>query len=170
MISSALKDYFKWLVYIVDGRKYEKLLQELHSIDFTYILERDANRAADGEDLRWRYVCEDGNRSILQWEQPCSVLEMMVGLSIKMEDIMDDPEFGDRVSDWFWEMMDNMELSSMTNSRFDADYIHEKVYILLNREYEPDGKGGLFFIPDARKDLRDVEIWYQMNWYLDSIV
>ena len=38
----------------------------------------------------------------------------------------------------------------------------------LDRDYEPNGKGGLFTIKNCRQDLRKVEIWYQLCWYLDS--
>ena len=39
----------------------------------------------------------------------------------------------------------------------------------LNRDYGRDGKGGLFTIEHCRYDMRDIEIWYQANWYLDNI-
>ena len=51
----------------------------------------------------------------------------------------------------------------------------EKAYAIdvirrfLNRDYERDGKGGLFTIEHCRYDMRDIEIWYQANWYLDNV-
>ena len=39
----------------------------------------------------------------------------------------------------------------------------------MNREYEPNGKGGLFTIRGCEEDLTEVEIWYQLNWYLNTI-
>ena len=32
----------------------------------------------------------------------------------------------------------------------------------LDREYAPDGRGGLFYIPGIDIDMRQVEIWRQM--------
>ena len=40
----------------------------------------------------------------------------------------------------------------------------------MDGKYKPNGKGGLFTIPSCERDLRTVEIWYQMNWYLNSII
>ena len=58
----------------------------------------------------------------------------------------------------------------MTDDVFNRQYVEAAVTGLLNREYEPDGKGGLFTIKDCDRDLRTVEIWYQLCWYLDEIV
>ena len=40
----------------------------------------------------------------------------------------------------------------------------------MNRTYSPDGDGGLFTVRNCDRDLRNVEIWIQMCWYLDTIV
>ena len=40
----------------------------------------------------------------------------------------------------------------------------------LNRQYEADGRGGLFIVRNSRFDLRTVEIWYQAMWYLDEVL
>ena len=53
---------------------------------------------------------------------------------------------------------------------FDKQYVTKVIGRFLNREYEPNGKGGLFIINNCNDDLRDVEIWYQLCWYLDSII
>ena len=37
------------------------------------------------------------------------------------------------------------------------------------REYSPDGRGGLFVVRNTSEDLRDVDIWSQLCWYLDNI-
>ena len=58
----------------------------------------------------------------------------------------------------------------MDDTRFDRPYVNSVVKKFLKRDYEPNGQGGLFTIKKCRDDLRDVEIWYQMCWYLDSIV
>ena len=82
---------------------------------------------------------------------------------------MDDPDLGDRTSQWFWRMIVSLGLGSMVDERFDISMVHDVVERFLNREYEPNGKGGLFTIRHCEYDLRDVEIWYQLCWYLDSI-
>lgn len=169
--------YFDWLYDIAcDGKKksYTKLLRTLHSIDFTYSIPMDGNRAAEGEDLRYRFGWEEGyeDAEIAKFLdiRPCSMLEMMVGLSIHFEEqIMRDPAFGDRTSVWFWEMITNLGLSSMSDDHFNPTRVENAISICLNREYKPDGTGGLFKIEGCLTDLREVEIWYQGCWYLSTI-
>ena len=95
---------------------------------------------------------------------------MIAGLALRCEEnIMDDPQYGDRTGQWFWGMISNLGLGSMTDDRYDRAYVDFVIDRFLNREYEPNGRGGLFTVEKSKKDLRRVEIWYQMCWYLDSI-
>lgn len=168
-------DYFKWMCKIVcdDDRprtlSYRELLRHLHSIPFEYRILKDENRAADGVDLRRRFSMD--NLADMRYfdRAPCSVLEMLVALSIRCEEsIMDDPTVGDRTSQWFWGMIVNLGLGSMTDTHYDPERVERSIRKFMNREYEPNGKGGLFTLDYPREDLRKVEIWYQMCWYLDE--
>jgi hypothetical protein len=95
---------------------------------------------------------------------------MIIALAIRCEETyMDDASIGDRTGQWFWGMIRNLGLGSMVDSRFDKLYVEEVVRRFLDREYEADGTGGLFTIKNCDADLRDVEIWYQLCWYLDTI-
>lgn len=169
-------EYFKWLCDIVCQKRfaksisYDRLLQCLHDIDFRVVIKNDINRAKDGVDLRRRYFLTTGLDANMG-KYPCTVLEMMVALTIRCEEsIMDNPDIGDRTSQWFWSMINTLGLSDMTDSRFDESVVREKIDIFLDREYEPDGQGGLFRLKHCRRDLRKVEIWYQLCWYLDQFV
>lgn len=177
----VINEYFDWMYTLVsDGQhtkrhSYRKLFSLLHNIDFTYIIEMDGNRADDGINLRYRFGNEFGYDDYLIAsyldDRPCSVLEMMVALAKRCEEsIMDDPSIGDRTGIWFWEMIKNLGLESMFDSRFDRDYVRQRVDIFLNRDYERDGNGGLFTVKHSKRDLRSVEIWYQLCWYLDEII
>ena len=172
-------DYFEWMIGLVSSkgrfrhRSYQKLLTRLHLLDFTYLIDKDGNREADGIDLRYRFgcVCAYSDSSIASYldDKPCSVLEMMIALALRCEEnIMDDPEFGNRTGEWFWSMIGNLGLLSMTDERYDRSYIDTVVRRFLNREYHPNGHGGLFVIHNLDRDLRNVEIWYQMCWFLDA--
>lgn len=175
--------YFNWLYDIVchdrfsDEVSYRRLLSYLYYMNFRYTIERDENRACDGVDLRLRYYdyVHNSGGDVFWIERyldgrPCNVLEMMVALAIRCEeDIMDDPRIGDRTSQWFWEMIVNLGVGSMTDDRFDERYVEEVIETFLNRKYEPDGRGGLFTVRNCDTDLRKVEIWYQLCWYLNSI-
>lgn len=174
-------EYFHWMIQLVSDEKFprkrswERLFRLLHETDFTYILEMDGNRAEDGTDLRYRFADESGYSDqevcIYLDNRPCSVLEMMIALAQRCEEhIMDDPESGNRTGQWFFEMITSLGLYSMDDGHF--DYLESKKIIMdfLNRDYESDGRGGLFTIPNCSNDLRNVDIWYQMMWYLNDIL
>lgn len=172
----VLDDYFEWLYDIVSEGKpthttFRKLLSYLHDIDFTWTIEMDENRANNGIELRRRFVLDHNRARYVEecLDKPCSVLEMMIALSFKMEHIMDNPQIGDRTSQWFWQMIVNMGLGGMSDDNYNEIHVMWTVDRFLNRDYERDGSGGLFVIRDINRDLRDVEIWNQMCWYLDRI-
>lgn len=170
------EEYFGWLCQIVQqDNRYRQLLNYLYTTDFTYTIAMDANRAEDGIGLRYRFgdECGYGQPTVatLLDDRPCSILEMMVALAIRCENIMSNPEYGDRTSLWFWEMINNLGVSGMTDNRFDELFVEAVMERLLKREYRRNGYGGLFTIHNcAGRDLRTVEIWYQMCWYLDEII
>lgn len=169
-------EYFEWLYGLVCRTKYaggisfRKLLTYLHATEFRYSLPMDENRALDGIALRWRFVCDrDYPDDILDdLVGPCSILEMMVALTFKCEEFMDDPDIGDRFTQWFWHMIVSLGLGSMDDRSFNKRKVEASINRFLDRDYEPDGSGGLFTIYDYDRDLRDVEIWHQMCWYLDE--
>lgn len=174
--------YFSWLYHTANRDRYSgsisftKLLRRLHDTEFIFSIPRDENRAADGMDLRWRYVCErvvpDRHEAVLlTLDGPCSVLEMIIALAIRCEEnIMDDPSKGDRTGQWFWGMIANMGLGGMSDDRYDEERIDIIVDRFMAREYSPDGRGGLFTVRDCDVDLRDVEIWHQLCYFLDTII
>ena len=170
-------DYFDWMYNLVCRNRYsknisfKKVFSYLNDTKFTYSIRMDLNRAKDGTELRRRYANEFKIANIYDRIcGPCSVLEMMIALAIRCEEtIMDDENFGDRTDQWFWDMMKNLDLGHMDDDEFDEEYVSDVITRFLNRDYEPDGRGGLFFVRNCDIDLRDVEIWIQMLWYLDNI-
>jgi hypothetical protein len=172
------EQYFNWLCDVVNVStvSYNKLLRLLHRTKFRWSNIRDKNRAEDGVDLRFRFRKSiDGlsRNEVLNWhdEEPCSVLEMMIALAIRAEEqIMDNPQVGNRTTQWFWGMVASLGLTGMSDDMFDLIEAKDIIERFLDREYSPDGKGGLFTIRDCEYDLRDVEIWTQLCWYLDRFV
>lgn len=172
-------EYFDWLVHVVSDDRYSgpitynRLLMTLHDTEFKYSIPMDRNRFEDGIDLRYRFSIEhDYDYAEIQeyLDGPCSVLEMMVALSIRCEDIMDDPAIGNRIGQWFWGMNNSLGLGTMYDDNFSRVYVEKTLKRFLDRDYASDGKGGLFTIKHCEEDLRDVEIWHQLCWYLDSIM
>ena len=170
----AYLQWISWLVY--DERRmrrssWEKLFRLLSRTEFTYILDMDENRAIDGLELRRRFCEERACESPLPPDAPCSVLEMMAALAKRCEDhIMEDPEIGNRTGEWFFVMIDSLGLGGMDDAYFDEERAREILSRFLNRDYAPDGHGGLFILPDAPPDLQQVDIWYQMMRYLSRLV
>lgn len=176
-----LDNYFEWLINYVseDGRKgnmsYRLLFEHLHHERFYYLLQMDRNRAQDGIDLRYRYASQYHDtdyiyNTLCDTIGDCTVLEMILSLAIICEEsIMDDPEYGNRTSQWFWSMLRSLGVGNMDDSHYDFDKVDFIVRRFLDRKYMPDGRGGLFTIRNCEEDMRDVEIWYQMNWYLDTV-
>ena len=169
--------YFNWIYGLVcddDYLSYKKLLLSLYNIEFTYEYILDGNRAKDGVSFRYRFGYENGysNEEINTYldNKPCSVLEMMIALSFRIEEeIMINSKYGNRTGQWFWGMVVSLGLGSMENRFFDEKYVAGVIDRFLNRDYEPNGRGGLFTIKNTERDLRSVDIWCQMCEYLDTI-
>lgn len=174
------KKYIQWMYCLVydekytGGLSYKKLFNCLHSIDFQWTIPIDGNRAEDGISLRYHfgylhYIDDPVIASGLD-NRPCSVLEMMVALANRCEeDIMEDIDYGDRRGQWFWEMVESLGLINMNDSNFDPDYTEEIIFRFMNHEYSRNGRGGLFTIDDCERDVRNMEIWAQMNWHLSKL-
>lgn len=177
--SELSTEYFNWMCQLITNTKrhstktlFKTLLYFLHTVPFRVVMAQDGNRAEDGIELRYRFGRRNGYPDYMIAEylddHPCSVLEMMVALAVRCEEhIMEDDEYGDRTWVWFWDMIDSLGLGHMTNSRFDVDQATDIIDRFLDREYDPDGSGGLFTVP-GKRDLRTIEIWYQMQAYLET--
>lgn len=171
-----IDQYFNWLCHFIGGcGRYEKLYRQMHDTAFVYLIAMDSNRAEDGISLRTRYEFEMGMPSgsfiSAYGNRPCSIFEMMVALSIRCEnDIMSDDFYNDRTYYWFEKMVKNLGLADMTDSNYDYDKVSFILDRFLYRQYAPNGEGGLFIINKPGIDVRSMEIWIQMNWYLNDYI
>ena len=178
--SELNRRYFDWMCQLIYSDKYSRyasfrmLFMHLHSIEFTYILEMDSNRASDGHDLRYRFGYERGYEySTIDRcfnGKPCTVFEMMVALAMRCEEtIMYDPDNGNRIDRWFWVMIESLGLAGMDDNHYDETYVNRVINTFLNRQYDRSGRGGLFTLNLRGQDMRKIDIWYQMNWYICSL-
>lgn len=174
-------DYLEWMCQLVSDKtfksiNYSRLLNHLNRVEFVYCMPLDGNRAADGVDIRYRYEDECGEAAdpvmvAFFGEYSCSVMEMMVALALRCEEnIMSNQEFGDRTGLWFWSMISSLGLANMADRTFDECYVNEVLSKWMNRDHAPTGEGSLFAIPNSDYDLRTIEIWGQLNWYLKTVV
>ncbi len=181
MNSQIKKEYDNWLVSMATAwcsnyGEYSELMGYLHTIPFYATVRLDENRGADGKDLRLRFVETTNEYTyntayVYLMDYEPSMLEVMVALAIRCEEeIMRDNDIGDRSCEWFYEMLRSSGLDVCTNDRFDEELVCTIVDNILERKYAKDGKGGLFTLSNPPKDLRKVEIWYQLLWYLDEVI
>lgn len=172
--------YFNWLCEVVktpdgDSRSFTQLLAKLYATDFEYIIGRDANRFADGIELRYRFGNEknipEATIACVLDISPCSVLEMMTALAICCEeDIMQNPDLGNRVPLWFWNMVESLGLIPYDDTNFDEQSVSFILHLFMKRRYQMNGAGGLFTFKNPPRDMRGVEIWYQAMWWFDNIL
>lgn len=170
-------DYINWMLKSVlkftdeECKMYNYLCNDLAEIEFNSSHPMDENRANDGLKLRNMYKESTGG-DLGQIEPFCSVLEMLVALSKRIEhQLMRDPLIGDRTKRWFFEMIDNLGLSEFTNDNWkyeNGDILKNKIDIFLKRKYNKNGKGGLFPVKNVQIDQRNVQIWDQLSAYLNQ--
>ena len=169
------KKYIKYLMNMVNGgSEYASLFLYLFNTPFAIVIPRDANRVYDAIQLRYAFgdqigMTEDDVESYFD-NGECSVLELMVALANRCnQEIIYDENKGNQCAAIFWEMVKSLQLSEMTNSNFGERETEFALERFINRTYRSDGLGGLFHVPGYPKDMRDMEIWYQMMAYLNSL-
>lgn len=164
------EQYFRWLCSQVTNvrlknpsRTYWSLLRLLHMKEFVWIIPNDDNRLEDGRDLRIEFIDETHLEVDQEWMiLGCSMLEMLVGLSRRLNFEDDAP-----TDEWFWRLMDNLGLRDFTDrSNFTEQDVEDVLDDVIWRTYEKNGRGGLFPLRHAHEDQREVELWYQMSEYL----
>lgn len=171
-------EYYLWLISLVNiglndnELPYLILSKKLHSINYTWFVPNDDNRAFDGDELKEKFA---DHYNIEFYEEmalkrPCTMLEMLIALSYRYLDNVEDLDDNVILSDVFLELLYNLGLHIFTDYDYRENGNHKKVdeivYTMLNRTYTENGEGGLFPLKYTNVDQRNVEIWYQMNAYL----
>lgn len=156
---------------------YFHLAQKLHSIDFYGGVPNDINRGEDGKRLRVLFSQTWSNfkdYSVLN-KPRASVLEMLIALADRIDiSIMRGPDEPDRSEEWFWLMLNNLHITKedFVDSKWDETkdkFVNSVIEKMLARNYDSNGDGSLF--PDfwgdndRTENLKDVEIWYQMQYW-----
>jgi len=161
--------YLVWLCGLINSREYEERLHAskrmfdgLFEEPFFDYIPNDDNRAAEGRGLRDRYTRETAqqiNRRLYMGS--CTLLEMLVALAHRYawEVVGLDETVEENVPPSFWTMIDNLELNPTHKNL-------GRLSIFNKREYERNGKGGLFPLHRPEHDQREIEIWYQLMAYL----
>lgn len=53
---------------------------------------------------------------------------------------MNNPDVGNRMGQWFWNMIVNLGLGSMNDSRFDPKYTDDVIFRFMDRKYKRTAK------------------------------
>lgn len=166
-------DYGDWLVDRVGFKRkdrYFELFATLHNIPFRFYITLDKNREADGLDLREEFALSMGYPEV-KFDEGCSVLEMLVGLAIRVErEYIGDPK-EEHPEGFFWEMIQNVlgmdkYWRYCSGPRYSEAYVERIINTWLDRDFRYDGYGSIFPLKNPSRDQREVEIWDQMNEYL----
>ena len=132
---------------------------------FDWAVANDDNRIEDGKALRLEFLNQFEAEGSQEWvEQECSMLEMLIALSRRVEF-----ESAHDAYHWFWTMLDNLNLRVYTDSVYDDEVVmlvDQAMIAVIDRRYRANGTGGLFPLARPTRDQRKVEIWYQMSSYL----
>lgn len=168
--------YFDWLKsqveYFTDRGTHEFLFRRLHDREFYAVLENDNNRISDAMRLRDEYFGREEPMEVFI-DGPCSMLEFLVALARRMSFIYSLPD-EDRTADCFWTMINNLFGIDLPDKCWLAsrdEYLFDKnIDVFLQRQYYNNGFGGLFPLDNPRGNQRNVEIWYQMNQYLNEVM
>lgn len=160
--------YFEWLCNkVCDADEffvYEDLLMCLYTIPFEVspLAPMDENRINDCYALRDQFFLWnpeiDENTDLGE----VSVLEVIIELCERMLYILDGYLLDTNVL--FLELMNNLDILYLRS----VDVIRLKVEQFMTRQYDSNGYGGLFPLQRATKNQRYVELWYQMQAYLDE--
>lgn len=162
-------EYFVWLAAWVNDREhnssdYTEVLWKLYDTKFIVSMEKDQNRVDDALDFRTRFVP-------FRLDFHVSILEIMISMAARIEDtIMKNTSEEDRTSVWFWDMMNSLGLANQTDILYDEQYVLEVLHDFNNRKYERNGVGSLFVTRDKSKDMRKMELWFQMHEYLKTVL
>ena len=159
--------YYDWLLeqidyYQGDNENVDAALELMFNTPFRWSIKNDDNRAEDGLQLRSIFMDDEGWNTNPFFEESCSVLEMIIALSIRIEnDIMWDGETN-RTSKWFWEMYNNLGFNRVEPRDF--KFVLDT---FLDRKYGINCVGNLFPLKQKQhRNMKRTEIWEQAQLYL----
>jgi hypothetical protein len=166
--------YFDWLyeetqLESVAPQSMKILCDHMHRISFHATVAYDDNRVADGKSLRLDFLRilrgkpEEADLNDFLYPDP-TILEVLLALTRRCVNWA-----GRDQGFWFWLFLENLELSTYSDSVYDfkdTRYIDRKLMKFNNRRYNANGKGGLFPLKAPDNDQRQVELWYQLAAYL----
>lgn len=173
MLKNKYEDWMYEMAIGDNDRSYISLIQKLNSREFYSIIIMDDNRAQDGYDLRYIFASENNiPEPVVASEidiDPVSVLEVMLAMAYRcFTQILDSSSGDNLIPVIFMDMIESLGLKDMDDYNYDEFKVDKAIDILIERQYNPNGSGGLFTVDNPLKDMRDVELWMQCMWYINQ--
>ena len=153
---------------------YRMLLGVLDGVEFRDIRGIDGNRIHDAQEMRADLIAEMNlDHTAVRPFENVSMLEVMIAIADRLGQITGDED----TAFWFWEMVSNLVLDGIDDTEFWSDpegyeaEILDRADDVININYDRDGLGGLFLLREgvAPQDMRDTELWYQMQYYANEV-
>lgn len=167
--------YFRWLyglvyeIWEIDSpQSYTVLSALMHQVPFTSLVPYDDNRIAEAAGLRnnfQEYAGSMGPMEVADLMGPdASVFEVLIALA-------DQADFMVPLTrkTWFHIFVENLNLDKYTDAycRHRSTWpVERAINTFNNRNYRPNGRGGIFPLRKPEHDQREVELWYQMGAYM----
>jgi hypothetical protein len=165
------EEYLRWLEpQLTDdhsGKTYWGLLNFMFDTQFDWFIDMDDNRMVDGLDLRVEFAREVHIRpKAMDSLGPCSFLEVLIGLSRRLAFAA-----GGEAPGWAWELLTNLELHRLSDPLTPPKQrkAEDIMRVAMKRTYAPDGTGGFFPLAWPDGDQTEVELWYQMNAFIEEL-
>ena len=165
------EQYFKWLYRQVadpdatdPSVTYWRLLKQLYTTEFVWLVHNDRNRLEDGKELRNDFIREEGLADVdPSWvEIGCSMLELAVGLARHLAFMAEGT-----TAYWFWDLMENLGIRKYhDNVKYPVRRVDDVLETVIQRGYDSDGNGGFFPLKHATRNQRGEELWEQLNSYV----
>ena len=177
--------YLVWLINLINadnykGKSYIKLCSLLNKIPFKPVIKLDENRLSDVQSLlretyiqsqsEWYRLTNDDIMELPTW--PVSFLELIISLAMRIDlDFMREINGIDNTRIYFWVLVRNLGILEFDDEHWGEDAIISivnRLNIVQNRTYDPNGNGGLFPLENAEMDQRNVQIWNQLCQFVNQ--
>jgi hypothetical protein len=151
-------------------RSFTQLTRTMHNIEFKALVDYDENRIADAVGFRNNYNRlwpSEGLALSDLMEPDATIFEVLFGLAKRADDMIPMT-----VAAWFRCFIENLGLAHYNDEYCMRRVVAPAVRILNrfnDRTYKKDGRGGIFplkKLPTGVLDMTDVELWYQMGYWM----
>lgn len=166
-------DYLRWLEPQLrdengnPDKTYEALLRLMFERDFEVVVSMDDNRVHDGLELRVEFARELRFRpDFMQVLGAGTFLEVLIGLSRRLAFTA-----GGQAPGWAWNLLGNLGLQRMYDpiTPQKRRKVREIMDVAIARTYAPNGTGGFFPLAWPDEDQTRIQLWYQMNAYIEEL-